>query len=749
MQGIGFRPYVYRLANRFGLKGWVLNDQEGVLLQLEGRDEAIKNFLIALPREAPPLAHLDQIETIFSEPEGARDFIIRHSKVRKESPIVQVQPDIATCDECLAEMFEPEDRRYLYPFINCTNCGPRFTIIEDVPYDRCRTTMKEFQMCPECQHEYETPVDRRYHAQPDACWDCGPQLFLLNRSGGEIKTPEPLKTATKLLQEGAILAIKGLGGYHLACDALNDGAVRRLRQRKFREDKPFAIMMPDIETVRYYCEINEAELKVLCSYKRPIVLLRRREPEPEPKISEAIAPHNPWLGVMLPYTPVHHLLFHNSQLQVLVMTSGNISQEPISYKDADAIERLSGIADYFLIHNRRIQRRVDDSVLRIILGREYLLRRSRGYAPVPIKLQHPVKQILAVGAELKNTFCLGKGEMAYMSHHLGDLENLETFLAFAEGIQDFCRLFQLEPGCVAYDLHPDYLSTKYALQESGLPAIGVQHHHSHIVSLLAEYGVKEEIIGFAFDGTGYGDDGTIWGGEVLIAERRSYRRFATLLPQPMPGATKAIKEPWRMGAIYLWSIYGDEMWNIDIPFVKNLPGEEWRILQSAIKNRINSPITTSIGRLFDAVSAILGIREKVNYEGQAAMELEFLASFSPEDKAYPFSLLTAERPIKIDFRPTIQAIVKDLMEKIEREKVARRFHHTVAEIIEGVAKTAREETGINTVGLSGGCFQNYLLLTESWRRLESAGFKVLIHRLVPTNDGGISLGQLIVANEYC
>lgn len=746
VQGIGFRPFVYRLANELGLKGWVLNDKVGVIIHVEGPEEKINRFLELLPARAPALAHFESVHLLSVAPEGVNEFSIRRSEAGGDSATIQVQPDIATCDECLRELFDPSDRRFLYPFINCTNCGPRFTIIKAVPYDRQNTTMNEFRMCSRCQEEYELPSDRRYHAQPNACWECGPQVKLLTHSGVEVTIPDPIKEAQRLLRDGAILAIKGLGGYHLACDALNKEAVSRLRKRKYREDKPFAVMMPDLDTISTYCELNDSERNVLVSYKRPIVLLRKRLPEPDPPIADEVAPRNPWLGVMLPYTPLHHLLFHNSGLRVLVMTSGNLSQEPIAYEDADALRRLGVIADYFLIHNRKIQRRVDDSVVRIIHGQEYIIRRSRGYAPMPIRLAHPVKEILAVGAELKNTFCSGKGELAYLSHHLGDLENLETLSAFVQGIEDFKTLFQLDPRYVAYDLHPDYLSTKYALNETGLPGIGIQHHHAHIGSLLAEYGLDTEIIGFAFDGTGYGDDGTVWGGEVLIAGLDSYRRFATLLPIPMPGATRAIKEPWRMGASYLYSVFGEEMLQLDIPFIRGIDTQRWHVIQQAVKRGIHSPLTSSLGRLFDGISAILGVRNTVNYEGQAAMELEFIASFSEEDGTYPYSLVD-EQPIKLDYRPMIEAVVNDILRGVDIQTIASRFHHSLAQIVESIAISARNQTGIRTVGLSGGCFQNYLLLTECKERLESAGFQVLVHKLVPPNDGGISLGQLVIANK--
>ncbi len=744
VQGIGFRPFIYRLALEHSLGGWVYNDQDGVVIHAEGATNEVDAFLQQIPEKAPTLSYIDTVESSSVNTRESGEFSIRESAGSDEKTNVHVLPDIATCDDCLRELFDPEDRRYMYPFINCTNCGPRFTIIKDVPYDRPLTTMSEFTMCEQCSREYESPDNRRYHAQPNACPVCGPHVRLLTRTGEKTGESAPLIKTQQLLREGKILAIKGLGGYHLACDALNPRAVHSLRTRKHREDKPFAVMMPDIETVRTFCNINENEKSLLTSYKRPIVLLRKKM-NTSPSLAPDVAPRNPWLGVMLPYTPLHHILFHNSGLQVLVMTSGNLTDEPIAYIDSDAVKRLKNIADFFHTHNRKIHRRVDDSVVRVMNNAEYLLRRARGYAPIPIKLNSTTADILATGAEMKNTFCITHGEFAYVSHHLGDLENIETIESFEHGIDDFRTLFHLAPQYVAHDLHPDYVSTHFALQKSGLPPIAVQHHHAHIAGVLAEHEMNEKVIGFAFDGTGYGDDETIWGGETLIADMKSYERFATLRAVPMPGSAMAIKEPWRMGMVYLEDIFGDETLDLDIPFLKNIEFHKWNLLKHAVKKSIHTPLTTSIGRLFDGISAILNVRTHVNFEGQAAMELECMATGAKSNKAYPVRLLDSP-PYRIDFAPIIEGIVNDIIEGTHTATIARRFHDTLIEIIRHIAERAHKETGISTIALGGGCFQNYLLTTGAIRSLEKNGFRVLLHTHLPPNDGAISLGQAAVAN---
>ncbi len=746
VQGIGFRPFVYRLAHEMSLNGWILNDREGVLIHVEGDCTQISEFIERLKTGRPALASYESLDLDTALPEGIERFEIRESAEGGEATAIHVQPDIATCQDCLKELFDPTDRRYRYPFINCTNCGPRYTIIRDVPYDRARTTMSEFPMCESCESEYHNPEDRRYHAQPNACPACGPHVTLLDGEGKIVNAPDPIEETVNLLRDGKIVAVKGLGGYHLACDATNDEAVKRLRSRKYREDKPFAVMMPDVKTVKVFCEVHEDEETSLKSFRRPIVLIKKRRVQGKERIAEGVAPHNPRLGVMLPYTPLHHLLFHASKLKVLVMTSGNISQEPIAYDDDDALSRLAPIADFFLIHNRRIERRVDDSVVCSINGAEYPLRRSRGYAPVPINLHRPVREILAVGAELKNTFCIGKDRFAYLSHHLGDLENVETLEAFERGIEDFQRLFHLKPRFVAYDLHPDYLSTKYALRRTDLRAIGIQHHHAHAGALLAEHALDQPILCFTFDGTGYGDDGTIWGGEVLIADLHAYKRYATLKPVSMPGGNRAIKEPWRMGGAYLDAAFGDALRHLNIPFLTTLEKRRWGIVRKASQQGLMSPQTTSMGRLFDGVSAVLQIREEVHYEGQAAVELEYAAYMSDDDQTYGFHLIEGT-PLLIDYTAMFSDIINDLTMGISKSVIARRFHNTVAGLILKISEKAREDTGLNIIGLSGGCFQNFLLLQQCIEHLGRAGFRVLIHRAVPTNDGGISLGQLVIADN--
>lgn len=744
VQGIGFRPFIYRLAHSLGLKGWVRNTQTGVIIEIAGPEEKLQEFLERLSPQAPPLAHIERIETKEIIPASYQDFTIEVSRP-EAGQIIQVQPDLTICDDCLREMKDPNDRRYNYPFLNCTNCGPRFTIIKSVPYDRKNTTMAPFKMCPDCHREYDDPRDRRYHAQPTACPRCGPSLTLLDASTHPLNTKDIIHTVQDQLLKGKTVAIKGLGGYHLACDGLNDQAVDRLRQRKYREDKPFAVMMPSLGVIKKYCYITKEEENLLCSYRRPIVLLRHR---PDKKVASGIAPHNPYLGVMLPYTPLHHLLLKNQEgknLEVLVMTSGNVSQEPIAFKDEETLQRLGNIADRFLIHNREIQRRCDDSVTRIFAGKETVLRRARGYAPIPLRLGFKVPEILAVGAELKNTFCFGKEEYAYLSHHLGDLENLETLEAFEQGIEDFKQLFSLRPRYVAYDLHPDYLSTKYALNQKDLQPIAVQHHHAHIASCMVENELNDRVIGVAFDGVGLGTDNTIWGGEFLIANFKEFQRFAYLQPVPLPGIERAIKEPWRMAAIYLEKTFGSEFLELPIEFCQTIDKAKWKPLSQSARRGFRSPLTSSMGRVFDAVSALLGIRQTINYEGQAAMELEYRASDSSYISSYPFKFEPANSGWQISVVPIFEAIVEDLKRKLAVEQIAGKFHQTIARLVWEGAAQARKETGLNRVVLSGGCFQNFLLLQLATDLLEDAGFEVYIHHQVPPNDGGISLGQLAIA----
>jgi hydrogenase maturation protein HypF len=761
VQGVGFRPFVYALAQHLHLAGFVRNDSRGVTIEIEGPAEALTQFRERLQREAPPLA---RIESVTVEPLPLRQettFVIAESRESSERAAL-ISPDMATCSDCLRELCDPEDRRYRYPFINCTNCGPRFTIIQDVPYDREQTTMRVFAMCPACRAEYENPANRRFHAQPNACPQCGPQVRLelwaegelvLSASGAEVKETTPIEQVAQQLVRGAILAIKGLGGYHLACDALNAVAVQRLRRRKHREAKPFALMVPDLETARRLCFVSEGEAALLQSPRRPIVLLEQR---PACPVAPEVAPGYRTLGLMLPYTPLHHLLLQAfAQLipadrpPVLVMTSGNRSEEPIAYRDDEARQRLAGIADGMLSHNRVIHMRCDDSVTRLVAGGEQLFRRSRGYVPEPITLAFELpRPLLACGGHLKNTFCLGKGRQAFVGPHIGDLENLETLASFREGIRHFQRLFDIVPEVVAYDLHPDYLATRYALDSDIEQRIGVQHHHAHIASVLAEHGLNGPVIGIAADGTGYGTDGAMWGGEILLADLCGFERLAHLAYVPLPGGEQAVRQPWRMAAVYLARAYGERFLTLDIPLTRRLDRSTWRILTQMIERGLNSPLTSSLGRLFDAVAAILGLRDEVLYEGQAAIELEMLASSVPPDEQppYPYALLrSGQGPLQIDVSPLLTALVEDLQHGYERARLARRFHRSLVVMFSDLCQRIREHTGLSQVALSGGVFQNRLLLETLVAELEASGFAVYLNRRVPPNDGGLSLGQLAVA----
>ncbi|MCX8117029.1 MAG: carbamoyltransferase HypF [Desulfobacterota bacterium] len=738
VQGIGFRPFIYNLAKRREIRGWVLNNEQGVFIEAESGDGNLERFIRDIPALAPALARIETFEVNYLPPVGYSDFEIRQSEEAPEK-FTLISPDLATCEACLAELFSPENVRFRYPFINCTLCGPRFTIIQDIPYDRHKTTMTAFVMCPSCQKEYEDPSDRRFHAQPNACPSCGPRIELRDRQGHQLPG-DPIETALDLLEKGAILAVKGIGGFHLACDATNEEAVSTLRSRKFREDKPFALMCRDLEEVKRYCEVDPEEERLLKGTERPIVILKRKRNIP---IAPSVAPYQNTLGVMLPYSPLHHLLLRGN-LRTLVMTSGNKSEEPIAYKNEEAINRLREIADFFLLHDREIHIRCDDSVLRVFGKRPYFLRRSRGYVPFPIKLPFSLEMILACGGELKNTFCLTRGPYAFLSHHIGDLENLETLSSFEEGIEHFKRLFNIEPKAVAYDLHPDYLSTKYALAIPDLPKVGVQHHHAHIVSCMAENGIEGEVIGVAFDGTGFGTDGTIWGGEFLKVSPKEFKRLAHLKKVPLPGGSKAIRQPWRMAMVYLSEAFGQEWASLKIDLMDRVDLGKWAILQEAIHKKVNTPLTSSMGRFFDAIASLLSVRDEVNYEGQAAIELESMADQEVEED-YPFHLLGEERPFVIDPSPVIRGVVADLTEGISPSKISGKFHRTVGRMIVETCKALRAQEGLHRVVLSGGVFQNIFLLSLTTEALKKEGFETFLHHQVPANDGGLSLGQAVIA----
>ncbi|MCA1593375.1 MAG: carbamoyltransferase HypF [Acidobacteria bacterium] len=744
VQGVGFRPYIFALASQRALRGQVLNNTRGVLIDVEGDDSAIEQFINEITSNPPPLSQIESIQRHdVLDAAHYQDFRIVESTADGER-LTPISADIATCADCLKELFDPEDRRYRYPFINCTNCGPRFTIIEGIPYDRAQTTMRDFEMCAECRTEYENPLDRRFHAEPTACAQCGPRLSLRNASGRAVELATGTEITVhvrRLLASGQIVVIKGIGGFHLACDALNGETVERLRQRKYREDKPFALMAKSVEIVREYASVSEAEEALLNSERRPVVLLKKRV---DARLPEAVAPGVGTLGFMLPYSPLHHLICENLD-RPLVLTSGNVSDEPVCYEDEEAVRRLNKIADYFLFHDRRIHIRTDDSVARIAGGREMILRRSRGYAPAPVKTGFKFeREILACGAELKNTFCLTRGTHAFVSHHIGDLENLETLSSFKQGIEHYKRLFHLHPKVVAYDLHPEYLSTKYALAlGDDQTKIGVQHHHAHIASCMADNMIEGEVIGVAMDGLGFGTDGRMWGGEFFVADFTAAERIAHLEYIPMPGGAKAIREPWRMAAVYLHRALGDDFMNLEIPFVQNLDRRAWTTLRRMTETDTNSPETSSMGRLFDAVSSLLGLRNVVNYEGQAAIELEAIAD-TDCIRGYEFEIKEGGRIISA--KSVVQRSVGDLLDGLPPQIVSAKFHFGVASLIATLARQVRAERGLNRVALSGGVFQNMLLLENACRMLKTDGFEVFTHSRVPTNDGGISLGQAAVAN---
>jgi hydrogenase maturation protein HypF len=729
VQGVGFRPFVYTLATGLGLGGFVGNDVDGVFVEVEGPAAAVAEFLRKLERDPPPLARIERVTTRPLTPNGDTCFAIAPSPAAGPRRTL-VSADTATCADCLKELADPGDRRYRYPFINCTNCGPRFTIVRDVPYDRPFTTMAPFAMCPACEAEYHDPADRRFHAQPTCCPACGPRLTLRDQAGNPLPG-DPLTRAAELLNAGQILAVKGLGGYHLAVEAACQPAAAALRARKHREDKPFAVLAADLTQARDLVEVDEAAAGLLTSPARPIVLLPRR---PDAAVAPATAPGNRSLGVMLPYTPLHHLLIRTAG-RPIVLTSGNVSDEPIAYHDDDALERLAPIADAFLTHDRAIHIRTDDSVARTFRGRPMLIRRSRGYVPEPVTAGAGFpRPVLACGAELKNTFCLGKGRHAFLSHHIGDLENAETLRSFTEGIAHFRRLFDIDSQVVAHDLHPEYLSTKYALDLDGVDLQPVQHHHAHIASCLADNGADGPVIGVAFDGTGYGPDGTIWGGEFLVAGLAGFERAGHLAPVPMPGGAAAIRQPWRMAAAYL---------DRDDLDVARRNADRWAQVTAMAARGVNAPLTSSAGRLFDAAAALLGVRDTINYEGQAAIELEQLAD-PAEAAAYPAAVVAGD-PFQILGADLLTALVSDLTAGVRAPVIAARFHHGVAAAIEAGCLLLRERHGLDAVALSGGVFQNMLLLHATAARLEARGFRVLTHSRIPCNDGGISLGQAVIA----
>jgi hydrogenase maturation protein HypF len=760
VQGVGFRPFVYSLAKRLELKGWVRNTSAGVDIEVDGEQDVLDAFVKALHHEAPPLSRIDEFSASPQTPNGFRSFDILHSEAL-EGAFQPISPDVSICSDCLRELFDPSDRRYRYPFINCTNCGPRFTIIQDIPYDRPKTTMAPFAMCPDCEKEYADPLDRRFHAQPVACPVCGPKVWLEPSPNYQLQITkdtrdDPIRATQQILSGGNIMAIKGLGGFHLACDATDTAAVCELRRRKLRVDKPFALMMPDLETVEQHCYVDDAERELLESTARPIVLLKRK---PDSPIAKECAPGQDTLGVMLPYTPLHYLLFADSiqpsafSLHPLVMTSGNLSEEPIATDNDEARQRLASLADAYLMHDRDIHVRCDDSVVRVFPNRKskivnrkseiYPLRRSRGYSPFPVKLPWDVPPVLAVGPELKNTFCITNKNYAFLSHHIGDMENYETLRSFEQGIEHFERLFRVRPEVIAYDLHPNYLSTRYALQRSereNKRTIAVQHHHAHIAACMAEHGLhgSEPVIGLAFDGTGFGEDGAIWGGEVLVADYAGYERAFHLDYFPLPGGDAAVKKPARAALALLWSL-GLE-WDDRLAPVAAFCAEDRTTLRVQLERKINTPLTSSMGRLFDAAAALAGGRQSVNYEAQAAIEFEALAD-PDENRGYPIKW---EHGL-ILVRSAVEALIADVLAGVPVPVISARFQNGLAQLGLEICQNLRVDKNINEVVLSGGVWQNITLLRRTLSLLQEAGFVVYIHHQVPANDGGLSLGQAAIA----
>ena len=754
VQGVGFRPFVYRLAVETRLAGWVKNSPRGVFIETEGEQAALDEFLLRVEREKPLRAFIQSLEYSLLEPTYFNGFEIRESETADAADTL-ILPDIAVCDACLAEMYDSKDRRYLYPFINCTHCGPRFSIIESLPYDRPNTSMKSFPLCPDCLREYKDPENRRFHAQPVACPACGPELHLWDETGRTIAGRNDAVIETvKFIRQGKIAAVKGLGGFHLICDARNARAVELLRLRKRRDEKPFALMYPSLETVNADCRAAPLEQRLLRSPEAPIVLLERRENA----IAQNVAAGNPYLGVMLPSTPLHHLLMKEFGGPV-VATSGNLSDEPLCIDEREDLTRLSGIADVFLVHNRPIVRHVDDSIARIVLGRELILRRARGYAPLPLQRDGIRDGVLAVGGQLKNTIALSVGNNIFISQHIGDLENREAIEAFHRVTTDFRQLYPVEPVCVAADMHPDYLSTKAAV-DFGVPVVHVQHHYAHVAACMAENEIDGMALGVAWDGTGYGTDGTIWGGEFLltgisdtsdisdISKPSGFRRAAKFREFRLPGGPSAVREPRRSALGLLYEIFGKDFQTIDdLPPVKAFTSRECRLLCRMLEKEIHSPRTTSAGRLFDAVASLSDLRQKISFEGQAAMDLEFAAMRSDTRETYPFDITnvsdleTGAEIAVVDWAPLIHAVIRDVRASVSTADVARKFHNTLSEIILSVAR----QIGEARVVLTGGCFQNRVLLEETAERLKNAGFHPFWHQRVPPGDGGIALGQIVAA----
>lgn len=747
VQGVGFRPFIYRLATGFGLNGWVNNSSQGVFIEVEGSSEKLEKFLLHIETDKPPRSSIQSLESLYLDPVGYKRFEIKPSD-KSGKKVALVLPDIATCPDCIKEIFDPLNRRYQYPFTNCTNCGPRFSIIEALPYDRANTTMKKFKLCDLCQAEYEDPLDRRFHAQPNACPVCGPHLELWNSKGEVLSSHhQALQQAAEAIRKGKIVAVKGIGGFHLMVDARKEKAVVRLRKLKAREEKPLALMYPALKLIKQNCAVSELEARLLLSPESPIVLLKHRFSN----IAQSVAPGNPNLGIMLPYTPLHHLLMAELGFPVIA-TSGNLSDEPICIDEYEALERLRGIGDLFLVHNRPIARHVDDSIVRVVMNRELVMRRARGYAPLPIHLKEPLPKVLAVGAHLKNAIAISIGNDVFVSQHIGDLDTGPAVDAFKSVVKSFEKLYEFKPNKIVCDVHPDYVSTRFA-EKSGLPVIHIQHHYAHALSVMAENELTGKVLSVSWDGTGYGLDQTIWGGEFLKINESGFERVAHLRTFRLPGGEAAIKEPRRSALSLLYEIFGDEVFKMKkLAPIKAFSIQEIKIIQTMLKQKVNSPIASSVGRLFDAVASIIDLRHKMRFEGQAAMELEFVLDGAESAQVYPFNISETTKARKhekiqsgfeptfyLDWEPMILAILNDVQRKVPVGKISAKFHNSLVEIIVAVAKRIGEER----VVLTGGCFQNKYLTERTIIRLRKTGFRPYWHQRVPPNDGGIALGQAL------
>lgn len=752
VQGVGFRPFIHRLSEKFALAGGVLNTASGVEIEVEGEEGKIQAFYQRLQKKLPPLAKITNRHITWMQPKGYKNFVIKESR-KTQTRSVLVSPDISICNHCRKELWTHGNRRYLYPFINCTNCGPRFSIIENLPFDRPWTTMKKFKLCAVCKSEFSDINQRRYHSQPNACAICGPNVELVKNSRPDKKSSRGNKAIIEtinLLKKGGIIAIKGLGGFHLSCDANNLAAIKELRKRKQRPFKPFALMAKDIKEVSKICKLSKLEKNLLCGHERPILLLKKKKTSPA---IEAIAPQNNYLGVMLPYTALHYLLFSQqpTALNLLVMTSGNISDDPIEIDNSQAKENLKTICDYFLLHNRDIYNRLDDSIVQVINNKAVILRRSRGYTPLPFFMQKKMKNILSLGAELKNTICLSRDKFIFLSQYLGDLKTYSTFAFYKQTILRFIHLFAVSPKIIAYDYHPDYLSTQFAQslksKYNNLRLFPVQHHQAHIASVIAEHKIEKKVIGICFDGAGLGLDNKIWGGEFFTGTLNNLQRKAHLEYLPLPGADKAIEQPYRMAISYLYQVFREDIYKLGINFIKKHGIYNIGNIIKVIKT--NPLLTSSAGRLFDAVSALLGICDIITYEAQAAIELQMLAEKSNTKQRYIFDITKREQndPLVIKAKNVICQIVRDIEKGVPREEIARKFHNGLAEISLRVSDLLRRQTNTSTIVLAGGVFQNKLFSETLIKLLQKAEFKIYHNELVPPNDGAVSLGQLAIANE--